>query len=74
MGSSGTVQNSGRPRALLSLDVASDGHMLAAGTELAGDGACIHFFDLRSPTAPLRTHSQTHSEDITVVTLAPAGE
>jgi WD40 repeat protein len=74
MGSCCIVRTSGRPRALLSLDVASDGHMLATGTELTGDDACIHFFDLRSPAAPLRTHSQTHSEDITVVKFAPAGE
>jgi WD40 repeat protein len=74
MGSSGTVWTSVRPSAPLSLGVAVDGHMLAAGTELAGAGASIHFFDLPSPAAPLRTHSQTHSEDITVVTFAPAGE
>jgi WD40 repeat protein len=74
MGSYCIVRTSGRPRALLSLDVASDGHMLATGTELTGDDVCIHFFDLRSPAAPLRTHSQTHSEDITVVKFAPAGE
>jgi hypothetical protein len=61
------VRTSGGPRALLNLDVASDGHMLATGTEFAGDDACIHFFDLRSPAAPLWTHSQTYSEDITVV-------
>jgi WD40 repeat protein len=61
------VRISGRPRAPVSLDVASDGHMLAAGTKLAGDDACIHFFDLCSPAAPLRTHSQPHSEDVTVV-------
>jgi WD40 repeat protein len=74
MGSYLIVRASGRPRALLSLDVASDGHMLAAGTELAGADACIHFFDLPSRAAPLRTHSQTHPEDITVVKFAPAGE
>jgi WD40 repeat protein len=74
MGSSGKLRTSGRPRALLSLGVASDGHMLAAGTELAGADACIHFFDLPSPAAPLRTHSQTHPEEITVFKFAPAGE
>lgn len=66
-----TVRTSGRPRPLLSLDISLDGHTIATGSELGGDDACILFFDIRSPAAPLRSHSQTHSQDITVVKFAP---
>jgi WD repeat-containing protein 89 len=68
------VQGSGRPsRALLSLDVTHDGLTVAAGTELAKDDALIHFWDPRHPAAPLRTHSATHSDDITALRFAPVG-
>jgi hypothetical protein len=66
------VRASGRPRGFLSLDISRDGQTVATGTELAGDDVSIHFFDIRNPAAPLRSHSQTHSEDITVVKFAPA--
>jgi WD40 repeat protein len=50
--------------------MSSDGYTIATGTELGGDDSCILFFDIRSPAAPLRSHSQTHSQDITVVKFA----
>ncbi|KAH9938489.1 WD40-repeat-containing domain protein [Fomitopsis serialis] len=56
-----------RPRALLSCDISVDGTVIAAGTELQGDDASLLYWDPRSPVAPLRIHSSTHSDDITAV-------
>ncbi|KAE9408024.1 WD40 repeat-like protein [Gymnopus androsaceus JB14] len=56
----------GKSRGLLSFDVSSDGYTVAAGTELQGDEALVLYWDPRQPAAPLRTHSSTHSDDITV--------
>ncbi|PIL36869.1 hypothetical protein GSI_00559 [Ganoderma sinense ZZ0214-1] len=36
-------------------------------TELQGEDAAILYWDPRNPAAPLRTHSSTHSDDITAV-------
>ncbi|TFY69458.1 hypothetical protein EVJ58_g390 [Rhodofomes roseus] len=44
-----------------------DGTVIAAGTELQGDDASLLYWDPRSPAAPLRIHSSTHSDDITAV-------
>ncbi|KAI1789013.1 WD40 repeat-like protein [Ganoderma leucocontextum] len=62
-----TVSTAGSARALLSCDVSADGMTIAAGTELHGEDAAILYWDPRSPAAPLRTHSSTHSDDITAV-------
>lgn len=59
------MSTSGRPRSLLSFDVSTDGLTVAAGTDLQGDDASILYFDPRNPSAPIRTHSSTHSDDIT---------
>ncbi|KZT72690.1 WD40 repeat-like protein [Daedalea quercina L-15889] len=56
-----------RPRALLSCDISIDGTVIVAGTELHGDDASLLYWDPRSPAAPLRIHSSTHSDDITAV-------
>lgn len=65
-----TALTAGRPRALLSCDVSADGMTIAAGTELQGEDALVLFWDPRNPAAPLRTHSSTHSDDITAVHFA----
>ncbi|KDQ65041.1 hypothetical protein JAAARDRAFT_28702 [Jaapia argillacea MUCL 33604] len=55
----------GRPRPLLSCDVSPDGLTVAGGTDLQGEDALILYWDPRHPVAPLRSHSSTHSDDIT---------
>ncbi|KAI0751452.1 WD40 repeat-like protein [Daedaleopsis nitida] len=62
-----TASNAGSPRGLLSCDVSADGLTVAAGTELQGEDASILYWDPRSPAAPLRVHSSTHSDDITAL-------
>ncbi|KAI0770747.1 WD40 repeat-like protein [Irpex lacteus] len=59
--------SSGRSRPLLSCDVSPDGLTVAAGTILEGDDASLLYWDPRNPAAPLRTHTYTHSDDITAV-------
>ncbi|KIK68593.1 hypothetical protein GYMLUDRAFT_36052 [Collybiopsis luxurians FD-317 M1] len=61
----------GKSRPILSFDVSPDGYTVAAGTELQGDDALILYWDPRQPAAPLRTHSSTHSDDITVLHFSP---
>ncbi|KZT12893.1 WD40 repeat-like protein [Laetiporus sulphureus 93-53] len=62
-----TALTAGSAPALLSCDISTDGRIIAAGTELKGDDALVLYWDPRSPAAPLRTHSSTHSDDITAV-------
>ncbi|KAI0092445.1 WD40 repeat-like protein [Irpex rosettiformis] len=59
--------SSGSRRPLLSCDVSPDGLTVAAGTVLQGDDASLLYWDPRNPAAPLRTHTYTHSDDITAV-------
>ncbi|KAK7695576.1 hypothetical protein QCA50_000212 [Cerrena zonata] len=54
-------------RSLLSCDVSFDGMTVAAGTDLQGEDALLLYWDPRSPAAPRRVHSYTHSDDITAV-------
>ncbi|KAJ4495767.1 WD40-repeat-containing domain protein [Lentinula edodes] len=61
-----------KSRAFLSFDVSLDGYTVAAGTELHGDDASVLYWDPRQPAAPLRTHSSTHSDDITAVHFSPS--
>ncbi|KAJ2914467.1 hypothetical protein MD484_g5949, partial [Candolleomyces efflorescens] len=63
----------GRSRALLSCDISTDGWTVAAGSELQSDDAIISYWDPRKPSAPLRVHTSTHSDDVTVVSFAPPG-
>ncbi|KAF9078838.1 WD40-repeat-containing domain protein [Rhodocollybia butyracea] len=65
------MTNLGKSQPLLAFDVSPDGYSVAAGTELQGDDALVLFWDPRQPAAPLRSHSCTHSDDITVVQFAP---
>ncbi|KAF8624582.1 hypothetical protein AX15_005804 [Amanita polypyramis BW_CC] len=43
---------------------------VAAGTDLRGEDAYIHYWDPRKPSAPLRTHGSTHSDDITTLSFS----
>ncbi|KAF8897155.1 WD40 repeat-like protein [Infundibulicybe gibba] len=61
------MMDPGRNRPLLCCDVSMDGGTVAAGTALSGDDAFILFWDPRKPSAPLRTHGSTHSDDVTTV-------
>jgi WD repeat-containing protein 89 len=65
------VTNLGQSCSLLSFDVHPDGKTVAAGTDLQGNDAHIFYWDPRQPAAPLRTHSSTHSDDITVIQFSP---
>ncbi|KAG6836924.1 hypothetical protein H0H93_001290 [Arthromyces matolae] len=64
------MTNLGASRPLLCCDVSPDGLTIAAGTEMQGEDALILYWDPRQPATPLRTHSSTHSDDITVVSFA----
>ncbi|KAF8211539.1 WD40-repeat-containing domain protein [Mycena galopus ATCC 62051] len=65
------MTNLGQARALLSCDVSQDGLTIAGGTQLQGEDAHIVYWDPRQPAAPLRTHSSTHSDDVTVLRFSP---
>ncbi|KAF8690387.1 hypothetical protein AX14_002948 [Amanita brunnescens Koide BX004] len=65
-----SMTNAGNHQPLLCFDVSSDGMTVAAGTDLQGEDALIHYWDPRSPSAPLRTHSSTHSDDITSLSFS----
>lgn len=61
------MQSAGRGRALLCCDVSSDGVTVVAGTDLQGEDALLQYWDPRFPVVPLRSHSSTHSDDITAL-------
>ncbi|KAJ7762833.1 WD40-repeat-containing domain protein [Mycena maculata] len=49
-------------------------NLVAGGTQLQGEDAHIVYWDPRQPAAPLRTHSSTHSDDVTVLRFSPDSE
>ncbi|KAG8813979.1 hypothetical protein FRC17_001350 [Serendipita sp. 399] len=53
------------------MDVSSDGNILVAGTEKDGEDAAIVFWDPRNASQPLATHTSTHSDDITTLSIDP---
>ncbi|KAJ7781650.1 WD40-repeat-containing domain protein [Mycena metata] len=65
------MTNLGQGRALLCCDVSQDGLTVAGGTQLQGEDAHIVYWDPRQPAAALRTHSSTHSDDVTVLRFSP---
>ncbi|KAJ6510228.1 WD40-repeat-containing domain protein [Mycena vitilis] len=65
------MTNLGQARGLLCCDVSQDGLTVAGGTQLQGEDAHIVYWDPRSPATPLRTHSSTHSDDVTVLSFSP---
>ncbi|KAF8632031.1 hypothetical protein AX17_004974 [Amanita inopinata Kibby_2008] len=67
-----TMTNAGNKQSLLCFDVSPDGMTVAAGTDLRGEDALIHYWDPRNPSTPLRTHSSTHSDDITTLSFSPS--
>jgi hypothetical protein len=44
---------------------------MVAGTEVASSESHLIFYDIRSPSSPLYTHSTTHSDDITSLSFLP---
>ncbi|KAG8752657.1 hypothetical protein FRC14_006815 [Serendipita sp. 396] len=56
-------------RPFLSMDVSSNGNMVVAGTEKDGEDASIVFWDPRNSSKPLATHTSTHSDDITTLSI-----
>ncbi|OCB84533.1 WD40 repeat-like protein [Sanghuangporus baumii] len=67
------MQNLGRRVPLLCCDASPNGNLVAAGTALQGEDAVILYWDPRNPSAPLRRHTSTHSDDITAVHFAQHG-
>ncbi|KAJ6516287.1 WD40-repeat-containing domain protein [Mycena sanguinolenta] len=65
------MTNAGQTIGILSCDVSQDGLTVAGGTQLQGEDAHIIYWDPRQPAAPLRTHSSTHSDDVTVLHFSP---
>ncbi|KAG7096614.1 hypothetical protein E1B28_004031 [Marasmius oreades] len=59
------LSNTSNDLSVLSFDVSLDGLLVAGGTALQGEDALILYWDPRKPTKPIRTHSSTHSDDIT---------
>ncbi|KAK1235680.1 hypothetical protein PQX77_001051 [Marasmius sp. AFHP31] len=59
--------NLSQNRPILSFDVSPNGMLVAGGTALQGEDALILYWDPRKPTTPIRTHSSTHSDDITAL-------
>ncbi|TEB29398.1 WD40 repeat-like protein [Coprinellus micaceus] len=68
-----SVNPFGKSRPLLSTALSPTSSLIAAGSELQGEDAVISFFDPRNPSKPLREHTSTHSDDITVLEFAPKG-
>ncbi|KAF9927543.1 WD repeat-containing protein 89 [Linnemannia zychae] len=56
---------------LLSFDLNTTEHVMAAGSELIEYDANIHFFDARNPSAVVKTYSESHSDDITNIKFHP---
>ncbi|KAK2462339.1 hypothetical protein APHAL10511_005645 [Amanita phalloides] len=68
----GITMTNDQRQPLLCFDVSPDGMTVAAGTKLRGADAKIHYWDPRNPFVPLRTHSSTHSDDITTLSFLPS--
>ncbi|EKM82104.1 hypothetical protein AGABI1DRAFT_126452 [Agaricus bisporus var. burnettii JB137-S8] len=57
---------------LLSCDASPTGDLIAAGSEFQGQDSFILYWDPRQPAVPIRTHSSTHSDDITTLSFHPS--
>ncbi|WFC98055.1 hypothetical protein MYAM1_000777 [Malassezia yamatoensis] len=53
------------------LSIASNGPLVASGTELQGSDAYVDIWDIRNPSCPLRIYSEVHSDDIMTLTFHP---
>ncbi|WVQ81377.1 hypothetical protein IAT38_003501 [Cryptococcus sp. DSM 104549] len=60
-----------KPLPVLSLASAPRDSLIIGGTELLSSEAHILFWDPRSPSTPIYTHSSTHSDDITHLSILP---
>jgi len=69
-GSKVTVLTAGTP--VLSLASSSTG-LVAAGTELVSAAASVLVFDPRNASAPMRTYSQAHNDDVTALSFGGGG-
>ncbi|KIY45980.1 WD40 repeat-like protein [Fistulina hepatica ATCC 64428] len=67
------LTDTGGTRPILCCDVSPDGSMIAAGSSLKNEDAVIYYWDPRQPTTPLRTHSSTHSDDVTGLHFSASG-
>ncbi|KAF7301573.1 WD40 repeat-like protein [Mycena indigotica] len=61
----------GQSTGILCCDVSEDGMTVVGGTQLQGDEAQIIYWDPRQPAAPLRRHTSTHSDNVTVLQYSP---
>jgi WD repeat-containing protein 89 len=61
-------------RPLLTFDCSANNHLVAAGGEYQNEEAPILFWDIRFPERLLRTHTSTHSDDITNLAFVPVLE
>ncbi|WWD21279.1 hypothetical protein CI109_105763 [Kwoniella shandongensis] len=60
-----------KPIPVLALAVSERDHLVIGGTELVSSESHILFWDTRNPSVPAYTHSSTHSDDITHLSLLP---
>lgn len=60
-----------KPLPVLSVAASEADHLVMAGTELLSSEAHIMYWDTRSTKQPVYTHSSTHSDDITHLSLLP---
>ncbi|EIW67072.1 hypothetical protein TREMEDRAFT_34158 [Tremella mesenterica DSM 1558] len=60
-----------KPLSVSALAVAERDHLVIGGTELVSSEAHIIFWDTRNTSSPIYTHSSTHSDDITHLSLLP---
>ncbi|KAK8844067.1 hypothetical protein IAR55_006861 [Kwoniella newhampshirensis] len=61
-----------KPIPVLALTVSERDHLVIGGTELVSSESHILFWDTRHPSVPAYTHSSTHSDDITHLSLLPS--
>ncbi|WVF65399.1 hypothetical protein IAT40_000126 [Kwoniella sp. CBS 6097] len=60
-----------KPLPVTALAVSSRDHLVIGGTELVSSEAHILFWDDRNPSQPAYSHTSTHSDDITHLSLLP---
>ncbi|OCF35712.1 hypothetical protein I317_06628 [Kwoniella heveanensis CBS 569] len=60
-----------KPLPVTALAVSSRDHLVIGGTELVSSEAHILFWDDRNPSQPAYSHTSTHSDDITHLSILP---
>ncbi|WFD29694.1 hypothetical protein MSPP1_000705 [Malassezia sp. CBS 17886] len=56
------------------VSLATQGALVAAGTELKGAEAYLDIWDIRRPDAPIVTYTDLHSDDVTTLAFHPDAE